>query len=274
MGRGGVRVSGSALTADVRVGRQAVAEQLHVPSRGIHASLGAQLPCQSARSVRSDPSPSLEPTVSPLPPRGSSAPWKGSPSQVPPRRERLPNFLADLGPGWEGVIVLPRAQAPQQPKGPGSEPQEAPPPSGVPKRSLLLPSGKRDGGGRRGRLPTPWAGSGKGSRLSLPSRPPRGDPSARRPGLTHRQRPASLLPGPGASSGRRHPGPGRSRPVRSRPPARLSARLGSQAAAARAGLGLMDRPAESFLRGKRRDGAGRGGGGGEEKGRERKGRGG
>lgn len=100
MGRGGVRVSGSALTADVRVGRQAVAEQLHVPSRGIHASLGAQLPCQPARSVRSDPSPSLEPTVSPIPPRGSSAPWKGSPSQVPPRRERLPNFLADLGPGW------------------------------------------------------------------------------------------------------------------------------------------------------------------------------
>lgn len=38
---------------------------------------------------------------------------------------------------------------------------------------------------------TPWAGSGKGSRLPLPSRPPGGDPRARRPGLTHRQRPAA-----------------------------------------------------------------------------------
>lgn len=63
MRRGGVRVPGSALTADVRVGRQAVAEQLHVPSGGIHVSLGAQLPCQPARSARSDPSPSLEPTL-------------------------------------------------------------------------------------------------------------------------------------------------------------------------------------------------------------------
>lgn len=171
-------------------------------------------------------------------------------------------------------MSFPWARTPQEPEGPGSEPQEAPPPGGVPQRSPLSPSGKRDGGGRRGRLPTPWAGSAKGSRLPLPSRPPRGDPPARRPGLTHRQRPAPLLPGPGASGGRRHPGPGRSRPVRSLSPARLSARLGYQAAAARAGLRLMDRPAESFLRGKRRDGAGRGRGGGEEKGRERKGRGG
>lgn len=36
----------AALTADVCVGRQAVAEQLHVPSGGIHAALGGgQLPC-------------------------------------------------------------------------------------------------------------------------------------------------------------------------------------------------------------------------------------
>lgn len=46
-----------------------------------------------------------------------------------------------------------------------------------------------------------------------------------------------------------------------------SGRLGSQAAAARAGHGPMDQPAESFLRGKRRDGAGRAG----EAGRERAG---
>lgn len=58
------------------------------------------------------------------------------------------------------------------------------------------------------------------------------------------------------------------RPVPAAPPAGL----GSQAAAARAGHGPMDQPAESFLRGKRRDGAGRGGGGGDGKGRQRKGR--
>lgn len=57
-------------------------------------------------------------------------------------------------------------------------------------------------------------------------------------------------------------------------PATPPARLSSQAAAARAGHGLMDQPAESFLRGKRRDGAGRGRGGGEGKGRQRTGRGG
>ena len=89
------------------------------------------LPCQPARSARSDPSPPLEPTLTPLSPRGSSAPWKGSPSQAPPWRERLPNFVADLGPGW-GTLPL-GADAPT-PEGRGSEPQEAPSPGGFPKR--------------------------------------------------------------------------------------------------------------------------------------------
>ena len=172
--QGGVQVRGSALTADVCVGRQAVAEQLHVPSGGIHASLGAQLPCQTARSARSDPSSPLEPTLTLLSPRGSSAPWKGSPSQAPPWRERLPNFVADLGPGW-GSLPL-GADAPAL-EGRGSEPQEAPSPGGFPKRGPLSPSGNRDEGERRGRLPYSLGGLREGKPPPSPIPPaPRGPP--------------------------------------------------------------------------------------------------
>lgn len=102
-----------------------------------------------------------------------------------------------------------------------------------------------------GAFPAPWAGSTERSRLPLPPSPPRGDPPARRPGLTHRQRRPAARP----RRVRRPQTPG-ARPLPPRPVP--SARLSSQAAAARAGHGPMDQPAESFLRGKRRDRAGRG----------------
>lgn len=109
----------------------------------------------------------------------------------------------------------------------------------------------------------PWGSYGNGRPPPFPILPAPGDPPARRPRLTHRQRSAFPRSGPGTSFSRTQPRP----LLPPAPPVLLS----SQAAAARAGHGPMDQPAESFLGGKRRDGTGRGGAG--EEGRKRAGRG-
>lgn len=104
---------------------------------------------------------------------------------------------------------------------------------------------------------TPRAGSGgEAASLSPPARPagthrPKGRGSLTVSAPLPRCRPRRV----------RRPHTPETRPLPPRPvPASPPARLGSQAAAARAGHGPMDQPAESFLRGKRRGGAGRGGG--------------
>lgn len=120
-------------------------------------------------------------------------------------------------------------------------------------------------------FPTRRAGSGEGKPPPSPILPaPLGStgPEARAHSPSAPRFPAA---GPGASGGRIHPGPGRSRPVRSRLP-----RLPRSAPRPRqrrpdTGRWTSRRKVSSEERG----GAGRGGagGGGEEKGRERKGRG-
>lgn len=172
-----------------------------------------------------------------------------------------------MGPVWGS---LPGAQTALQHGGQGA---------GRRRLSLLVRSPKevrfavrkagcwRDAGAFR----LPWESSRKGRPPPSPIPPAPGDPPTCRPGLTHRQRPASQRPGPRASGGGTHPEPTRSLPSGPGCSAR-SARLPGRGSTDR--TRQMDQPVESFLRGKRRDGAGRGGGGGEEKGRQRKGRGG
>jgi hypothetical protein len=89
-GRGGSmppRLPPPALTADVCVGRQAVAEQFHVPTRGIHAARWGQLPCPPTRSARSDRSP--QPRAGPNSLRQALS-MEERP-QAPPWRERFLN---------------------------------------------------------------------------------------------------------------------------------------------------------------------------------------
>lgn len=102
------RAARAALTADVCVGRQAVAEQLHVPSGGIHAALGGgQRPCQPVRSAKLDPSP--QPRADPDPASSSGQLFCLSCSSG----STLERAAVDLGPFWGGS--LPWARTPLQP---------------------------------------------------------------------------------------------------------------------------------------------------------------
>lgn len=101
---------GGALTADVRVGRQAVAEQLHVPPGGIHAAAGRSLASLQVSAVRPDPRRRLIPTA-----------LLGQ--LLSTRESAAPDSLADLGPVGGPPL---RPDTPNL--GPGSGPREAPPP--------------------------------------------------------------------------------------------------------------------------------------------------
>lgn len=105
--------------------------------------------------------------------------------------------------------------------------------------------------------------SGTGGHLPFPSCPPPGthQPAGR----------GSLTVSAPLSRGQAPAPPSAARTRRPLLPPAPPVPLSSQAAAARAGHGPMDHPAESFLGGKRRDGTGRGGAG--EAGRKRAGRG-
>nr|XP_039330443.1 collagen alpha-1(III) chain-like [Saimiri boliviensis boliviensis] len=159
------------------------------------------------------------------------------------------------GPCRGGGHPSPKCGCPSSPGSGRRGLREAPPPCGVPSGDRVPQSqgGLEDGDAEPPPLPSQAPGR---EAASLPAPPPHGYPPAR--GRAHSPSaprfpaaqplrvpwPHTLAPAPA------HSGP-------SAPPASL----GSQAAAARAGHGPRDQPAESFLRGKRRDGTGRDGAG-------------
>lgn len=256
---------GPALTADVCVGRQAVAQQLHVPPWGIHAALGAegQPPCQPARSARSDPN--SQPRVDPDPASSGSSPrWKSSPRVRPGVSSSLTLLQTRALPGGS----FPWTQTPLQLERSGKWAAGGSAPLWGPHMTpgFAVPV---VGWRRERRVPSPLAGRapGRGSRLPLPSCPPHWDPPARRPGLTHRQRPASPLPAPArpAAAYTRDPAaPAPSGPVCPACHARLPGR-GS------GGRTRADGPADGKFPPRKEEGRGEAGRG--EAGRKRAGRG-
>ena len=172
---------------------------------------------------RADPADSLLP-------RGSSAPCKGSPSQVPPWRERIPNFLAHLGPGWG--CPSPGRGRPNNLRGRGVSRRRLRPLVGSPKEARFRRPGSAMEEGDAGAFPLPGRAPGReAASLSHPARPV-GIPRPRGPGSLTVSAPLPCCPAPArpAAADTRGPaapapsGPGRTPACRlARLPGRSSA---------------------------------------------------
>lgn len=162
-------------------------------------------------------------------------------------------------PGWVGWGCFP-CRTPQQAEGPGSEPQEARPLVGSPKEGCFRRPRSAMEEGDAGAFPTPGRAPEKESRLLFHPARPVGS-LARSARWAHSPSASRLpcCPAPARPAAADTRGP--AAPAPSGPAARPVRLARLPRCAARAGLRLMDRPAESFLRGKRRDGTGRGGAG-------------
>lgn len=219
----------------------------------------APLPACEVSKVRS----SSQPGAHPDPFRGQLLSREPRP-QVPPWKERFPNFVAALGPAGGNP-----SPGRGRPSSPGSSAGDR----GRPRPLVRSPAEARFRCPRTGwRIGTLSLHAPGGLREGKPPPSSPGRPAGtHRPGAgpTHRQRPASRLPGPGASSGRIHwarPPP----PAPAPPPLRPRWAPRPRQRGRDTGRGTSRRKVSSEERG----GTGRGGrGGGEEKGWERKGRG-
>lgn len=257
-GAGEVHVPGAALTADVCEGSQAVAEQLHVPSGGIHAALAGvgQLPCQPARSARSDPrAPRADPD--PASSLGQPLSLEEQP-QGPPWRDGSLSSLQTWALSWD---PFPGRRPPPtwESEGPVTlwVHQERP--------GFAVPGAgwRRDAGASPnslGRL------RGRGAAAAVLSHPacPAG---TWWPGLTHRQRPLPRCP---ATRVWRPYTPG-ARPLPPRP-SRPPRPPGSAPRPRQRGPDTGRRTSRRKVSPRKEEGRGGARGGGEEKGRERKGR--
>ena len=198
--------------------------------------------------------PSLKLTLTPLPP--GAAPLPGRAAAGPPWKKRVPTSLQTWALSGDPI---PAHRRPSNLGGQGVGRRRLRPPVRSPKEVQFRSPG-REMLENHGCLPLSLGElrQGEAASLSHPARPR---------GPTGPKAPAHLPSAPRFSKDQSQ----RLRRSHTPGPVAPPAQLGSQAAAARAGHGPMDQPAESFLRGKRRDGTGRGGAG--EAGRERAGRG-
>lgn len=230
-GRGGVGgpSRAPALTADVREGRQAVAQQLHVPSGGIHAAVG----------VGATPPAAL---------RSQQSRAGGTLTLLRPGAGHQTPLLGD-GASCKSEPGFQRAERLRDNR--GSEPRRPPPSRG--------PWGHGDGASAPVGVPGPGIRPAGASR----SQDGRGEHTHRCPPEPHTRRGSltvACTPIPKARPGVQLRA--RSRPVR-RPPARPPARFPGRSCTGRTRAGTSGRKVSSEERGV----AGRGGAGAEGKGR-------
>lgn len=255
---------GPALTADVRVGRQAVAQQLHVPPWGIHAALGAegQAPVSLRGQQGQIPIPSQELILTPPPP-GSSPSWKSSPGVQTGDSSSLTLLQTCALPGGS----FPWTQTPLQLEGSGKWAAGGSAPMWGPQMTpgFAVPV---VGWRSETRVPSPLPGRAPEAKPPpspvLPAPPGPTGPEAGAHSPSAHRFPAA---GPGAFGGRIHPDP--AAPAPSGPsfpscPARLPGRGSAGGTRAEGPAGRKFPPRKEEGRG----GAGRG-----EEGRKRAGRG-